>query len=55
MTSEINPAVIIDNQPVDKEDLRTQFQTAKDEITELQNVTTVTRKMAVDDAQFDTL
>lgn len=55
MTSQIDPSVIRDNAKVDKQDLRNQFQTAADEITALQNVTSVPRKMAFDDAQLDTI
>lgn len=53
--SQIDPSVIVDNEPVSKEDVRQQFQTAKDEITALNVATALARRMAYDDAQFDTL
>lgn len=55
MASQIDPSVIVDGEPVAKSDVRQQFQTAKDEITALQNVTTPARRMAFSDAEFDTL
>lgn len=55
MASNIDPTVIKDNQKVAKSDLRTQLQIADDEITALQKVTAVPRRMAYNDAEFDTL
>ena len=55
MASQIDPSVIVDGEPVAKSDVREQFQTAKDEITALQNITSVARRMAYDDASFDNL
>lgn len=55
MASQIDPTVIVDGEPVAKDDLRNQFQTAKDEITALQNVTSVPRRAAYSDVEFDNL
>lgn len=55
MSSEIDPSVIRDIQKVAKSDLREQLQIAANEITELQNVTSVPRRMAYDDTQLDTI
>lgn len=55
MSSNIDPSVIRDDQKVAKSDLREQFQIAKDEITALQNITALPRRMAYNDADFDTL
>lgn len=55
MASQIDPTVIVDNEPVEKSDLRNLFQTAADEITALQNATTLARRMAFNDTEFDTL
>lgn len=55
MASQIDPTVFPDNQLVDKADLREQFQIAKQEITELQGNTSLMRRMAFDDALWDTL
>lgn len=55
MASQIDPTVIVDNEPVEKSAVRTQFQTAKDEITALQKATALPRKMAYDDTAFDNL
>lgn len=48
MTSQINPNVIVDNQPVDKADLRNQLTTAKNEITRLQLFVRPIRRMLYD-------
>ncbi len=55
MSSQIDPSVIVDGEKVAKSDLREQFQTAADEITALQNITAVPRRMAYNDADFDSL
>lgn len=55
MSSAIDPSVIRDDAKVSKADLREQLQIAKDEITALQNVTALPRRMMLDDANFDTL
>lgn len=55
MASEIDPTVIVDDQPVAKADLRELFAIAAAEITALQLNTSLTRRMAYDDASFDTL
>jgi hypothetical protein len=55
MASQIDPTVFPDNQLVDKADLRDQFQIAKQEITELQNRTSVIRRAAYDDTWFNNL
>lgn len=55
MASEIDPNVFPDNQMVDKADLREQFEIAAAEITALQAATGNIRRMAFDDALFDTL
>lgn len=55
MASQIDPTVIVDNQKVDKADLRDQLATARDEITSLQHKVNVPRRMMYDDAQFDTI
>lgn len=55
MASEIDPTVIRDNAKVAKSDMRTQLEIAAAEITALQNVTSVPRKMGFNDADFDTL
>lgn len=55
MASNVDPSVIADDEPVDKADVREQLQTIKDEITALQNVTSVTRRMAYNDVDFDNL
>lgn len=55
MTSQIDPTVIVDDQPVDKADLRDQLQIAANEITALQKITAVPRRMAYDDTEFDTV
>ena len=55
MSSDIDPSVIRDDQKVAKSDLREQLQIAADEITALQLQTSNIRKMAYDDASFDTL
>jgi len=55
MASEIDPTVFVDNQKVNKAELRDQFTTAKNEITELQLATSTTRRMAFSDNEFDSL
>jgi hypothetical protein len=55
MASEIDPTVFPDNQLVDKADLREQFEIAKNEITALQSSTSTIRRMAVDDALWNSL
>ena len=55
MSSQIDPTVFRDDAKIAKADLREQFQIAADEITALQKVTAVPRRMAFDDADFDTL
>lgn len=55
MSSDIDPSVIRDDQKVAKSDLREQFQIAANEITALQLITSIPRRMAYDDAFFDTL
>jgi hypothetical protein len=53
--SDIDPSVIRDDQKVAKSDLREQLQIAANEITALQLLTSITRRMAYDDASFDTI
>ncbi len=55
MSSQIDPSVILDNQKVAKSDVREQFQIAADEITALQNISSLPRRIAYDDAQLDTI
>jgi hypothetical protein len=55
MTSQIDPTVIKENQKVAKSAVREQLQTAKVEITALQNITSVPRKMGFNDTDYDTL
>ena len=47
MASNIDPTVFPDNAPVEKSDLRNQFQIAKDEITALQGTATATTTMTL--------
>lgn len=54
MASQIDATIPADNVKVDKAEVREQFSIAKDEITALQNVTATPRRLAYDDAQFDT-
>jgi len=49
MSSNIDPTKFPDNQAVAKSDLRQQFQTAHDEITALQNKSSITYRMMIDD------
>lgn len=53
--SDVNPNVIRDDTKVAKADLREQLQIIKDEITALQNVTSLPRRMMLNDNDFDTL
>lgn len=53
MASEIDPSVIRDDQKVDKADLRTQLGIARDEISALQLVTSIARRMAFSDTTFN--
>lgn len=53
MASEIDPSVIRDDQKVDKADLREQLGIARDEISALQLVSTVQRRMAFSDTSFN--
>lgn len=55
MASEIDPSVFPDNQLVDKADLRDQFEIARNEITELQDRASLTRRMMVDDNLWNSL
>lgn len=55
MASEIDPSVIRDDRAVDKSDLRNQLQIASDEITALQQSTSLIRRMMTDESLFDTL
>lgn len=55
MASLIDPTVIVDNQKVVKSDVRTQFTTAKNEITALQNAVRMPRIMAFDTTKFNTI
>ena len=55
MSSQIDPTVIKDDQKVSKSDLRTQLQIAANEITALQKVTAIPRRMAYNDVDFDNL
>lgn len=55
MSSAIDATVPADDVKADKALLRSNFQTAKDEITGLQLITSRARKMAYDDAQFDAI
>ena len=47
MTSQIDPNVIQDNSPVEKADLRAQLNTAKTEITSLQQAVAVPYRMSL--------
>lgn len=53
MSSQVNATVPADNTLPDKALIRTNFQITKNEISALQLVTNVPRKMAFDDSQFD--
>jgi len=53
MSSQIDPTVIQDNVKVDKADLREQLGIARDEISALQLVSTIQRRMAFSDASFN--
>lgn len=53
--SDIDPSVIRDDQKVAKSDLREQLQIAANEITALQLITSLPRKMAYSDTSFDEL
>jgi hypothetical protein len=53
--SDVDPSVIRDDAKVAKSDLREQLQIIKDEITALQNVTAVPRRMMYNDCEFDSL
>lgn len=55
MSSQIDPTVIVDNQKVDKADLRTQLGIARDEITDLQNKVSIPRRMFYEDALWDAI
>jgi hypothetical protein len=55
MSSQIDPTVIKDDQPVDKRDLRNQFEIAQEEISALQTSTTLVRRMMVDDNLWNSL
>ena len=55
MASQIDPTVIVDDQPVDKADLREQLGIARDEITALQNKTSFIRRMIYEDALWDSI
>lgn len=55
MASQIDPNVIQDNQPIDKADLRELFQTAKQEITSLQEKVSIPYRMGFSDLDFDNL
>ena len=55
MASQIDPTVIKDDQPVDKRDLRNQFEIAKEEITALQESTSFIRQAIVSDIWFDNI
>lgn len=53
--SDVDATVPADDVKADKSLFRANFQIIKDEITALQLATSRTRKMAYDDAQFDTI
>jgi len=53
--SDVNPSVIRDDQKVAKSDLREQLQIIKNELEALESVTSLARKMAFNDLEFDTL
>lgn len=53
--SDVDPTVIRDDAKVAKADLREQLQIIKDELTALQNITSLPRRMMYDDNVFDTL
>lgn len=55
MASEIDPTVISDNAPVDKAELRALFQTAREEITALQEKVSIPYRIAFSDLEFDNL
>lgn len=55
MSSQIDPTVIADDEPVDKADVRAQLQIAKNEITALQNQVSYPRLVAYSDQSFDNL
>lgn len=53
--SQIDPTVIVDNEPVDKADLRNQLAIAASEITALMQITSLPRRLAYSDTEFDSL
>ena len=55
MASAIDPTVFPDNVPVDKSDMRQQFQIAHDEITQLQLSTSVQRTSMRDDNNWNSV
>lgn len=55
MASEIDPTVIVDNEKVDKADLRTQLGIARDEITALQKSISLAHRMFYEDALWDAI
>jgi hypothetical protein len=55
MESQIDPTVFPDNQAVDKQDLRNQFQIAHDEITSLMNKSSVAQNQMRDDNAWNSV
>jgi hypothetical protein len=55
MSSQIDPTVFPDNEPVDKADLRNQFQIAHDEITALQAKATAPQAQMRDDSAWNSV
>lgn len=55
MSSQVDATVPADNVKADKALLRQNFQIIKDEITALQLITAVPRRLAFDDTAFDNL
>jgi hypothetical protein len=53
--SDVDPTIIQDNSKVAKADMREQLQIIKDELTDLMNKTAIPRRMAFNDAEFDTV
>lgn len=55
MASQIDPSVIADNIKVIKADLREQFEIAKEEITALQETSSLPHELAYNEVSFDSL
>jgi hypothetical protein len=55
VASEVDPSVFPDNEKVAKSALREQMEIIANEISALQLATSTVRRVAYDDAQFDTI